>query len=80
VSPSTAALDRGAKLRSYAREGVPHAWLVDPLARTLEVFELAGGRWTLLATCSGVEAVRAEPFEALEIDRTLLWDDESSNT
>lgn len=75
VSPSTAAIDRGAKLRSYAREGVSHAWLVDPLARTLEVYRLAGGHWTLLATHAGSEAVRAEPFDALELDLTLLWDE-----
>ena len=31
VSPSTEAIDRGRKLRIYAREGVAHAWLVDPL-------------------------------------------------
>lgn len=76
VSPSTAAIDRGAKLRSYAREGVSHAWLVDPLARTLEVFKLAGGLWTLVATHAGAASIRAEPFDALELDLTLLWEDE----
>ncbi len=75
VSPSTAAIDRGAKLRSYARESVSHAWLVDPLARTLEMFKLVGGHWTLLATHEGTAAVRAEPFDALELDLTLLWDE-----
>jgi Uma2 family endonuclease len=74
VSPSTAAIDRGPKLRSYAREAASHAWLVDPLAQTLEVYRLTGGRWTLLATHGGSDAVRAEPFDALELDLTLLWD------
>ena len=37
VSPSTEAIDRGRKLGIYAREGVAHAWLVDPLRHTLEV-------------------------------------------
>jgi len=41
VSPSTEAIDRAEKMRIYAREGVRHAWLVDPIARTLEVFRLA---------------------------------------
>lgn len=36
LSPSTARLDRVLKSRLYAREGVVHLWLVDPLARTLE--------------------------------------------
>jgi len=37
LSPSTARIDRTRKLAIYAREGVRHVWLVDPLARTLEV-------------------------------------------
>ncbi len=40
ISPSTASLDRVKKLAIYAREGVAHAWLVDPIARTLEVLRL----------------------------------------
>ena len=43
LSPSTETLDRGKKLRIYAREGVAHAWLVDPLRQTLEVLSLASG-------------------------------------
>src|SRR5689334_25190870 len=42
LSPSTARLDRAAKLPVYAREGVKHVWLVDPEARMLEVFRLEG--------------------------------------
>src|SRR5262245_5438055 len=46
LSRSTESLDRGKKLQIYAREGVGHAWLVDPLAHTLEVMSLETGRWT----------------------------------
>ncbi len=73
LSPSTAALDRGAKLPVYAREGVRHVWLVDPLARTLEVLRLEGAHYTLLGTSTGTASVRAEPFEALELDLSVLW-------
>ena len=34
VSPITAALDRVRKLTIYARELIPHAWLVDPIGRS----------------------------------------------
>jgi hypothetical protein len=34
----------------YARESVACLWLVNPAARTLEVYRLAEGRWVLLAT------------------------------
>lgn len=73
LSPSTAALDRGAKLPVYAREGVRHVWFVDPEARTLEVLRLEGSRYTLLVTHTGLARVRAEPFEAIELELGFLW-------
>jgi Uma2 family endonuclease len=76
VSPSTAALDRVRKLSIYAREQVAHAWLVDPLARTLEVLRLEHGRWTIVSTWSGLAVLRAEPFDALDLDLSLLWEGE----
>lgn len=75
LSPSTASLDRVKKLAIYAREGVAHAWLVDPLAKTLEVLRLEGGRWVLLARHAGSDAVRAEPFAEIDLELRLLWAD-----
>ena len=75
LSPSTAALDRVKKLNIYAREQVAHAWLVEPIAQTLEVLRLESGRWVIVGTWAGPAAVRAEPFDALELDLTLLWDE-----
>ena len=75
LSPSTASLDRVKKLAIYAREQVPHAWLIDPLARTLEVLRLENGRWTILATHAGSEVVRAEPFTEIAIELQALWAD-----
>lgn len=75
LSPSTAALDRVKKLSIYARESVPHVWLVDPVAHTLEVLRLEGGRWTIVSTWSGLAVLRAEPFEAIELDLSLLWEE-----
>jgi Uma2 family endonuclease len=75
VSPSTAAFDRVNKSPIYAREGVLHAWLIDPLARTLEVRRLVDGAWTIVAIHSGEDIVRAEPFEAVEIELPRIWDD-----
>ncbi|HZI11841.1 MAG TPA: Uma2 family endonuclease [Myxococcus sp.] len=74
LSPSTAALDRAVKLPVYAREGVRHVWLLDPLARTLEHFRLEGECYLLLVTHSGPARVRVEPFEAIELELAWLWD------
>ncbi len=78
VSPSTERLDRSLKLPAYAREGVRHAWLLNPLARTLEVYRNENGRWVVLATHAGGATVRAEPFEAIELDLAPLWGDPES--
>jgi Uma2 family endonuclease len=75
LSPSTASLDRTKKLGIYAREGVAHAWLIDPLVRTLEALRLENGRWTILATFPGDRLVRVEPFEAIEFDLNEFWVD-----
>ncbi len=73
LSPSTASLVRVKKLDIYAREGVSHAWLIDPDARTLEILCLASGRWTILATHAGAEVVQAEPFADIELELSALW-------
>ncbi|MFP2912151.1 Uma2 family endonuclease [Pyxidicoccus sp. 3LFB2] len=75
LSPSTKALDRKVKLPVYAREGVRHVWFMDPEARTLEVLRLEGTEYSLLATHSGPSVVRAEPFEAAELELAYLWDE-----
>jgi len=74
LSPATASMDRVKKLRIYAREHVRHAWLVDPLARTLEVLRLEGDRWSIASTFADLDVVRAEPFDAIDLDLSLLWD------
>ena len=76
VSPGTGRLDRVKKLPAYARAAVPHAWIVDPEARTLEVLRRQGEGWLLAATHGGDEIVRAEPFGAIELDLLALWGEE----
>jgi Uma2 family endonuclease len=73
LSPSTASFDRATKLGIYAREGVAHAWLVDPIARSLEVLRLENGHWTILGTFVGDEVVRVEPFTDIDIELGALW-------
>ena len=73
LSPSTASLDRNVKLPVYAREGVSHVWLLDPQARTLEVLRLDGEHYLRLGLHEASVRVRAEPFEALELELILLW-------
>jgi Uma2 family endonuclease len=74
LSPGTARIDRAVKMPLYARERVPHLWLVDPDARTLEVYRLESGRrWLLLETLGGDDPVRQPPFEPLSFSLGELW-------
>jgi Uma2 family endonuclease len=73
ISPHTGRLDRLKKLPLYAREDIPYAWIVDPILRTVEVYRLMSGRWSLLGTYGGDETVRIEPFDAIEIPLATLW-------
>jgi Uma2 family endonuclease len=73
ASPSTERLDRIEKLRIYARVGVTHAWLVNPLSKTLEVFRRDGQIWTRVAAQGNTGPVRLEPFEAIEWELGRLW-------
>ncbi len=73
LSPSTQRIDRHEKSGIYAREGVSHLWLVDPIARILEAFELHEGLWTLLATIADDMPVSLPPFGAVTFPLGLLW-------
>jgi Uma2 family endonuclease len=73
LSPSTERIDRQKKLAIYAREGVRHLWLVNPLLETLEVLRLESQRWSLLGVHKGNALVRVEPFDAIELPLAALW-------
>jgi len=73
ISPRTGQHDRVRKMPLYARHGVTHVWIVDPAARTLEVYRLDGETYRLIATHGGDEQLRAEPFDAIELELGALW-------
>lgn len=73
LSPATQRIDRTDKLTVYAEAGVGHAWYVDPIARTLEVFALVGGKWQLAVTYKDDDPVCAPPFEAHTFSLAVLW-------
>lgn len=73
LSESTEAWDRVKKMPVYAAHQVQHVWLVDPLLRTLEVFQLEGSRYLLLNAYLGDGVVEAEPFTALRLNLGRVW-------
>jgi Uma2 family endonuclease len=73
LSPSTRVADQDTKLRLYAGYGVPWYWIVDPDARTVEVFRLEAGSYALSQRVAGGEPLRAEPFPDLTLPAAALW-------
>jgi Uma2 family endonuclease len=75
LSRSTAADDRTVKMPLYAHAQVGHLWLLDPDPATLEVYRREAQGWLLLSSYARPGRVDAEPFDAVELDLTPLWED-----
>ena len=73
LSPSTRKLDLGDKRAVYAREGVGYLWFIDPIARSLEAYELRGKEWVLIDTLFEDASVSLPPFEEISFDLGDLW-------
>lgn len=57
LSPSSMSMDRGPKLKAYARFGVPEYWIVDPDAHAIEVYRPGGGGYELVSICGEHDSV-----------------------
>ena len=73
LADSTRELDLNGKRPVYAREGIPHLWLVEPTDRTLEAFELQEGQWVLIASVKDDDPVSIRPFDAITFSLGDLW-------
>jgi Uma2 family endonuclease len=68
LSPSTAATDRGRKMQMFARYGIPEYWIVDPAARTLEIFALGEGGYALATRATGWGEVHSSTLPDLRVE------------
>lgn len=73
LSPSTAARDRGIKMRRYAAAGVPHYWIGDSRTRTLQAYRLSPEGYQLVGSFGPGTIFRPELFPGLEIPIDELW-------
>lgn len=80
LSRSTERTDRIEKMPIYASAGVQFAWLVHPRYRTLEAFKVERGRWMAIGAYKDNDRARIEPFDAIELDLSVLWADVSLPT
>lgn len=66
-------MDKIRKMPIYAQGCVQYAWLLDPLARTLDAFRLQSGKWLLLGSYAGDDSVQVESFQEIAIYLGDLW-------
>jgi Uma2 family endonuclease len=72
-TPRTRSYAQEIKKPFYARIGVTWIWYVDLGAQTFTVSRLHEGKWLELGVHVGDQRVRAEPFEAVELDLAPWW-------
>lgn len=73
LSPSTRRRDLGDKLTAYRDAGVPHYWVVDPLAPRLIAHELVDGEYAVVADVSGEDSWTATaPVEVTVVPADLV--------
>ena len=73
LSPSTASIDRGRKMRMFARYGVPEYWIVDPAHRRVEVYVLADGAYHRAQAASAGDTVHSALLPDLTFDAVRLF-------
>jgi Uma2 family endonuclease len=67
LSPSNWLVDRRTKLELYAKAGVREYWIIDPEARTIELFVLREERYELRGKFGVGETVRSEGLAGFEV-------------
>ncbi len=76
VSPSNATDDTVKKLRLYQCVAIAHYWIADPRDATLTVMRWSPDGYITLLRAERGETVRADPFDAIEIDVGTLFGDD----
>jgi Uma2 family endonuclease len=73
LSPSTAATDRGKKMQTFARYGVREYWIVDPVAESIEIYELDGAAYDLRLTATGDKSISPSVMPGLTFSPVSLF-------
>ncbi len=80
LSPSNFTNDTIKKKRIYHHAQVGHYWLIEPIQETLQVYRWEKGGYLEILSAERTAKIRAEPFEADEINMGVFFgDDEEDN-
>jgi len=75
LSPGHESHDRRIKRKWYAEFGVPHYWLFDPFARSLECLVLESGAYRADQHARGDDELRPSLFPGLIVPLAQVWPD-----
>ncbi len=73
ISESDEDLDRITKMDEYAHAGIPEYWIVDPYARTVEIYLLNGEAYQLAATLAEGQTLTSSQLPGLEVSVAELF-------
>jgi Uma2 family endonuclease len=73
LSPSSVQMDRENKFDLYREKGVRFYWIVDPIQRTIEAYELVGRDYVARGRGRGNQSIALPPFPDLSIPLGKLW-------
>lgn len=79
VSPKHELSDLVDKPRTLHAAEVPHYWVLDPEERILLVHRWSADGYVVVQRAKAGEKIRAEPFDAIEIEVGVLFGDEESD-
>jgi Uma2 family endonuclease len=65
ISPSSRKRDKGVKMGTYAKYGVPEYWVVDSDSRTLEQFQLVQESYALIYSFEGDDRVTSDKLSCV---------------
>jgi Uma2 family endonuclease len=73
LSQSNAGNDTILKMWHYHQAAIPHYWLLDPDTRSLAVYRDSPDGYINVLLAHAGQTVRAEPFQAIEIQVGLMF-------
>ena len=73
LSPTTTVYDRTTKAQRYAALGIPHYWIVDPEARTIECFRRHEAAYHPAGSFGPDGTLTHPDFPGLRLDPAPLW-------
>lgn len=73
LSESTAYYDLRLKKRVYEKSGVKEYWIVDPMEKTIEVYENINGEFKAFSQGQGKEIVKSKLLEGFSVEMEKIF-------